>query len=154
MENHTSTASVTAVVNAPIERIYDLVTDVTRMGEWSPECVGADLDEDHAGRVGTQFTGRNARGGNEWTSPCVVVAAERPRLFSFTAGDPEAATTWSYELRALDDGTTEVTESFDSVPLRTPELVDQLDGRHSQLSDDMATTLDALKAAAEEPANR
>lgn len=154
MENHTSTASVTMVVNAPIERIYELLTDVGRMGEWSPECVGADLDRETAARVGTHFIGRNARGGIEWTSPCVVVAAERPRLFSFTAGGPEAATTWSYELCALDDGTTEVTESFDSVPLRTPELADQLDGRHLQLSDDMATTLDALKAAAEERSSR
>jgi hypothetical protein len=144
-----STGTVRQVVDAPAGAIYDLITDVARMGEWSPECAGAAIPDGTTIATGACFTGRNSRGGNEWTSPCVVVAAERPRLFSFTAGDPEAATTWSYELCSLDDGTTEVTESFDSLPLRTPELAEQLDGRHARLLDDMAATLLALQGYVE-----
>jgi uncharacterized protein YndB with AHSA1/START domain len=30
----------TVVVDAPPERVYELVSDVTRMGDWSPECKG------------------------------------------------------------------------------------------------------------------
>jgi uncharacterized protein YndB with AHSA1/START domain len=144
-----STGTARQVIDAPAGTIYDLITDVARMGEWSPECAGADIPEGTAIASGACFTGRNSRGGNAWTSPCAVVATERPRLFSFTAGDPEAATTWSYELRSLEDGTTEVTESFDSIPLRTAELAEQLEGRHAQLLDDMASTLAALKSCVE-----
>jgi uncharacterized protein YndB with AHSA1/START domain len=144
-----STGTARQVIDAPAGAIYDLITDVARMGEWSPECGGAVIPDGTPIAAGARFTGRNSRGGNEWTSPCVVVAAERPRLFSFTAGDPEAATTWSYELRSIDDGTTEVTESFDSLPLRTAGVAEQLEGRHAQLLDDMATTLQAVKGCAE-----
>jgi ribosome-associated toxin RatA of RatAB toxin-antitoxin module len=32
----------TVHINAPPEKVYALVTDVSRMGEWSPECVRAE----------------------------------------------------------------------------------------------------------------
>ncbi|MGH9050843.1 MAG: SRPBCC family protein [Acidimicrobiia bacterium] len=31
-------AHVSLHVDAPPEKLYELVSDVTRMGEWSPEC--------------------------------------------------------------------------------------------------------------------
>jgi len=149
MDTIPSTGTARRRIEAPAEVVYDLVADVARMGEWSPECVGADIAAGGALTEGATFTGRNARDGAEWSSPCVVVAAERPHRFSFTAGDPEAATTWTYELTTLDATSTEVTESFDSVALRNPAIAAQLDGRHQQLLDDLEATLGALAAVAE-----
>jgi uncharacterized protein YndB with AHSA1/START domain len=144
----TSTGSATVHVDAPAELIYDMVTDVARMGEWSPECVGADVPAGSPVAAGFTFTGRNARGEAEWTSPCQVVAADRPTLFSFTAGEPGAATTWTFELRSA-DGATEITESFDSEPLRDPARAEQLAGRHGQLLEDLSSTLAGVKSVAE-----
>ncbi len=154
MDTIPSTGTARRRIEAPAEVIYDLVADVARMGEWSPECAGADIDAGTVLTEGATFTGRNDRDGAGWTSPCVVVAAERPHRFSFTAGDPEAATTWTYELTWLDETSTEVTESFDSVALRTPSIAAQLDGRHQQLLGDLATTLDALASVAERESDR
>ena len=33
------TGSATTAIQAPIAEVFATITDVTRMGEWSPECV-------------------------------------------------------------------------------------------------------------------
>ena len=33
------TAEVSVYVDAPAERVYEMISDITRMGEWSPETV-------------------------------------------------------------------------------------------------------------------
>ncbi|MFI5045555.1 MAG: SRPBCC family protein, partial [Acidimicrobiia bacterium] len=55
-ELHTSR---TVVIGAPADAIYDLIADVTRMGEWSPACTGATWDEGAGPTVGSWFTGHN-----------------------------------------------------------------------------------------------
>jgi len=149
METGPSTAAASIKIDTPAEVVYDLVTDVARMGEWSPECVGADVPAGTTMTVGATFTGNNARGDARWSSPCVVVAAERPWLFAFTSGDPDAGTTWTFEVERIGERASRVTESFDSIPLRTPELAEQLSGRHAQLFADLHGTLAALKQVAE-----
>ncbi len=149
----TSTATSTSRIAAPPEVIYDLITDVARMGEWSPECVGAEVPPNGPLATGVVFTGANRRGDQEWTTRCEVVDADRPHRFSFNAGD-DAPTTWTYELRVIDDSTTEVTESFDITAMRDPAVAEQLAGRRDQLAEDLATTLDALKAVAERELDR
>jgi hypothetical protein len=150
MTQHPSTGSVTQVIEAPCEVVYDLVGDVARMGEWSPECVGADRPDPGPIEVGHEFTGRNARDENEWDVPCRVIEADCPRVISWAAGDDETGTTWAFEFRPAGRGRTEVTESFDSLRLRHPEWAEMLAGRHGQLVDDMSATLAALKASAEQ----
>ena len=39
--------------------VYDMISDVTRMGEWSPVCVACWWDEGDGPREGSWFTGRN-----------------------------------------------------------------------------------------------
>ena len=49
-------------MTASPEAVDALVTDVRRMGEWSPECLGgAWLDGAVGSAVGTRFTGTNKR---------------------------------------------------------------------------------------------
>ena len=142
------TGSATEEISASPAVVYALITDLSRMAEWSPECVGIDGLSDSVAAVGSTFTGRNARDGNEWTTDCRVLAAKADEKFSFFAGDDETGTTWTFSLAPTATGT-RLTESFDSLRLRHPEWVEMLSGRAEQLVDDMQITLAGIKAVAE-----
>jgi hypothetical protein len=47
------------LIARPPEEVYGLVSDVTRMGEWSPQCRACWWDEGGGPEVGAWFTGRN-----------------------------------------------------------------------------------------------
>jgi hypothetical protein len=145
-----TTADVTIEIDAPAGVVYDLVADVTRMGDWSPECVRCEwLDE--PGTVGSTFRGHNRRGLARWSTVARVLVADRPRVFSFaTLHRGEPATRWTYRFDA--DGPTTMTESFES--LTTPWLIGLVErlfirNRHAQLEAGMAQTVAAIKAVAE-----
>ncbi|MGZ6807635.1 MAG: SRPBCC family protein, partial [Mycobacteriaceae bacterium] len=70
----------------PPELVYDLVSDVTRTGEWSPVCKACWWDEGDSARVGAWFTGRNEVPARTWETRSEVVAAERGREFAFVVG--------------------------------------------------------------------
>src|SRR5438105_15869952 len=94
---------------APIEKCDDLVSDFSRMGEWSPECYSARWVGDVSGpAVGAKFKGRNKQGWMRWSTTPEVVAAEPGREFAFKTRD----TTWRYRFEPAGDGT-DVTESFE-----------------------------------------
>lgn len=145
-----TTASASIDIAAPAERVYDLVADVTRMGDWSPECTGCEW-LDAPGEVGSSFRGHNRRGPARWSTTARVLVADRPRAFSFaTLHRGQIATRWSYQLEG-DDSTT-LTETFESVS--TPWLIAAVErwvlrDRQTQLEAGMAETLAAIKKAAE-----
>src|SRR5258708_6330417 len=88
-------------IEAGPEVVYDLVADVTRMGEWSPECVGCEWVDGATGpAVGARFRGRNRHGLARWSNKPRVVAADRGRMFGFVATDPigRDMTRWTYRL--------------------------------------------------------
>src|SRR5205814_1005416 len=97
-------------------RVYELLSDITRMGEWSPECQGGEwLDGASGPAVGATFRGHNRMGPRRWSTTCEVVAADRGREFAFTVVvRGREATRWRYRLDPRDDGT-EVRESFEYV---------------------------------------
>lgn len=103
-------------VNAPPEKVWALVSDVTRMGEWSPETVKAVWIEGATGpAVGARFKGSNKRGIARWSTRCTVIACEPGQEFSFVVGKADnPITRWSYKFAPAGGGT-EVTESFESV---------------------------------------
>lgn len=92
--------SATVRIAAPAETVYDLVSDVTRMGEWSPENVGGRwLGGATTPSVGARFRGSNRRGWRRWSTTCTVVAADPGSTFAFdvaVAGIP--ASRWTYEI--------------------------------------------------------
>ncbi|HRQ00051.1 MAG TPA: SRPBCC family protein, partial [Terrimesophilobacter sp.] len=63
MSNRKRSESVT-IAAAP-EVLYAMVSDVTRMGEWSPVCKACWWEDDARG-VGAWFTGRNVTETNTW----------------------------------------------------------------------------------------
>jgi uncharacterized protein YndB with AHSA1/START domain len=134
------------------EVIWDLITDVTRMGEWSPECTGGRwLDGATTAVVGARFRGSNRWGPMRWSTTCRIEKAHKSRCFAYDARHWSGALTrWTYEL-ATDGTGTLLTERFESVG--TPSvvlLVDRLARRPRRLAQGMASTLSRLSAAAEE----
>ena len=103
----------TVRIAASAEDLYALVSDITRMGEWSPENVaGRWLGGATAPEVGARFSGANRRGWRRWSTTCTVVAAEPGRAFEFevsSAGIPVSR--WAYEFRSDGDATV-VTETW------------------------------------------
>jgi len=141
-------------MDAPVDRVWDLVTDVTRIGEFSPETFDAEWAKGATGpAVGAWFRGhvkRNQRGPTYWTQ-CQVTKCEANNLFEFsvvTAGRP--VNTWGYRLQPAGDGT-DVTEYFrlsQAIALRIYwKLLGRLRGRTNERN--MRATLERMKAAAE-----
>lgn len=96
------------------EVLYDVISDVTRTGEWSPICTACWWDDpQQAGQVGAWFTGHNEQPGRTWETRSQVVAAERGREFAWVVGD--GFVRWGFVLTPVADGT-ELTETWDFLP--------------------------------------
>ncbi len=103
---------VTMWVDAPPERVYGLVSDVTRTPELSTEILTCTwLDGATGPAVGVRFRARNHAGQMKWHNKPVVVAAEPGCEFAFARTERFAGTVeWRYRLEPR-DGRTQVTES-------------------------------------------
>jgi hypothetical protein len=105
---------VRAHVAAPPERVYRLVSDVTRIPEWSPEVVGCTwLDGATGPAVGARFRARNKKGWFSWSNKPVVDVADAPREFAVTRTEVGGGSIrWTYRL--VPDGSgTEVELRYD-----------------------------------------
>jgi len=149
-----TTDEVSTVIRAPAEQIYDLVADLPRMGEWSPECAAVEwLDGATGPAVGAGFVGHNRtgpRGLVKWSRRGTVRAAERGVEFAFATEEGGVeGTTWRYRLEPIEGGT-RVTESYtvDKIPMWA-RIMDVPLNRHADLLRNMTHTLAHLKAAAE-----
>src|SRR4030081_3445576 len=96
-------AAVTVHIDAPPEKVWDLVSDVTQIGRFSPETFEAEWIEGATGpAVGARFRGhvrRNEKGPVYWTK-CTVVASEPSREFAFDVGvGDKVVNTWRYQLQ-------------------------------------------------------
>jgi hypothetical protein len=108
--------SVSREISASPDQLYEMVSDVTRMGEWSPENEGGTwLGGVTAATPGAKFRATNRVGKRSWKTVATVVDAEPGRRFSFvvTAG-PVKAAEWSYTFEPAPFGCL-VTESWDDL---------------------------------------
>ena len=143
------TGSATTTVQAPIGDVFAAVTDVTRMGEWSPECVACRwIDGAEGAAVGARFEGDNvAKLGpitvKRWTTTSEVVGFEPNAVFEFVA---EGYSAWRYEF-AERDGATVVTESFSHPAYDGWKkwVYGRLANRRSAMITGMQATLDRIK---------
>ena len=142
------------VVARSPEHLYDMVSDVTRTGEWSPTCRACWWDAGHGPWVGAWFTGRNSSAGRVWETRSQVAAAARGEEFTFLVRGSWVR--WSYTFAPARGGT-ELTESWEFLP-------DGIAGFHERYGQDaeaqiaeraraartgIPVTLAAIKAAAE-----
>ena len=146
---------MTQQVRAQPSVVYDLVSDVTRMGSWSPETTSCRWLGDATGpALGARFRGTNRHGPLlRWTTTCTVTAAEPGRRFAFDvsfAGVPIAR--WAYDLEPTATGCT-VTEIWDDLRKRLLRLASVplmgIADRAAHNRRGMQATLTALAAAAE-----
>lgn len=87
-----------------------MVSDVTRMGEWSPVCKACWWDDGNSATVGAWFTGRNELPERTWETRSEVVAADPGKEFAFIVGGSYVR--WGYAFTTVDGGT-HVTESWE-----------------------------------------
>jgi uncharacterized protein YndB with AHSA1/START domain len=104
------TGEVEVVVDAPPEAVWAVLADVTRIGEWSHECRGAEwLNGAREAAQGVRFRGRNRAGVLvRWARVCVFRAVDPPReLVWETIGPPlmRDASLWRVRLDPVDGGT-------------------------------------------------
>lgn len=100
-------------VDAPAERVWELVSDLPGMGAFSPENRGGRWVRGDGPGVGSVFVGRNGSGRRRWSTRCTVVRSEPGRAFAFdVAGFGLPVAHWSYELEPTATGC-RVTESWE-----------------------------------------
>lgn len=151
---------VSVTIAASPEAVWDMVADVTRMGEWSPECYSCRwVGSRREPVVGARFVGFNRRGWARWLTTNQVEEAERGRAFVFRTR--ETGVRWGYELEPVEtdgDGPagTRLTETRDLSDARTwlirlaGPFVGGADAHADELRDGMRHTLTRIKAAAED----
>ena len=145
---------VTLHIDAPIAEVWALVSDVTRIGEFSPETFEAEwLDGATGPEGGARFRGhvkRNEKGPIYW-STCKVTVCKPLEEFAFAVvqGD-NAVNNWGYKLAAADGGT-DVTEYFhlaEKLPLKIYWFfAGRARGKTNR--NGMQRTLEAMKAVVE-----
>jgi len=142
------------LILAQPNRVFRLLSDITKMGEWSPECRRCEwLDDVAAPSVGARFRGYNQRGWLKWRMNCTVSAYDADRFFAFEVSPPggRLQTRWRYELRPAKGGTI-LTESFEVlwyIHITFRLFFGGPRRRLAQLEDGLRQTLDRIKAAAE-----
>jgi hypothetical protein len=146
--------SESIVVASSADSLYDMVSDVTRMGEWSPVCKRCWWDDGDGPRAGAWFTGRNELPERTWETRSQVVAAQRGREFAFAVGGSRVR--WGYTFTPVGGGT-QVTESWEFLPDGIATFQERFgDEAQAQIADrieaahrGIPVTLAAIKKAAE-----
>jgi hypothetical protein len=150
----TTPVTVSIDIDAPPHLVYGLVSDLTKMGNWSPEAGEVSWRKGATGATrGATFQGANRNGTRTWKTMGTVVTADADSRFAFkvkAAGLKIAE--WRYDIEPTAAGC-RVTESwFDErggLAKAIGKLVTCVDDRTSHNRDTMQATLDKLKQAAE-----
>lgn len=146
-------ASITVAASA--EALYDLVSDVTRTGSWSPVCQSCWWDDEStAGQVGAWFTGRNVLPHRTWETRSQVVAADRGREFAWVVGG--GLVRWGFTM-SPNGSTTTLTETWHFLPAGIAtfgerygdDAAAQIADRTQQALEGIPRTLAAIKQIAE-----
>lgn len=135
--------------------VYDLVSDVTRTGEWSQQCHRCDWDDPGAHGVGATFTGHNRTPEREWQTTSEVVAADPGKHFAWEV--VPARVRWGYTVSPDEQGTVltqytvfgEEAEKF--FGKRFGDDADRQIGiRHDAAASGIPKTLETIKELAQE----
>jgi uncharacterized protein YndB with AHSA1/START domain len=143
-------------IDAPPQRVWTVLADLDRMGEWSPECYRVEwLDGARSpATAGARFKGWNRYGRMRWSVTCEVKTAEPGHELAWsTVERGREMVRWRYRFEPAGGGT-DVTESFEVMwlsPLgRLAEDVLMRD-RDRRREESMRATLEQIKALAEAP---
>jgi uncharacterized protein YndB with AHSA1/START domain len=148
--------SVSQEIDAPVERVWAMVSDLTRMGEWSPENDGSTWRRGATGaEPGARFSGANRNGKKRWTTAGTIVDADVGRLLTFrikAAGFRVAEWRYEFETTAIGCRVTETwIEQRGRIAKALGKPVSGVGDRTAHNRMTMEQTLERLKAAAESP---
>lgn len=145
---------VTQIIRAPAKAVWQLVSDLPRMPEWSPENVGADwLAGATQAAVGARFRGANRSDRRSWKTDGEITECDPPRRLAFEIkAGPFRVAQWAYTVEPTPDGCS-VTEAWTD---RRGQLLRMLSKPVTGIADraahnrrGMEQTLASLAAAAE-----
>ena len=146
------TVVVSREISASADAVWPLVSDLTRMGEWSPENQGGEWIKGATGpAVGALFKGRNSNGKRSWSTTVKVIEFDPPKRMAFVLMVGKSAwCDWVWEVAPSANGCT-VTHSWID---RRSKLANWLGGKVSGVTDraahnraNMERTIDALAEA-------
>ncbi|MEZ0342050.1 SRPBCC family protein [Mycobacterium sp. pV006] len=138
-------------INAPVSRVWDLVSDVSNMPQWSPQC--RYMKALGGVRPGARTINFNRRGMMFWPTTCRIIEVVPQKKLSFRVN--ENTTVWSYELEPTDAGTRliETRNAENGTSAVSNFLVSKFMGGvpsfEDELVEGMNATLSRIKAAAE-----
>jgi hypothetical protein len=169
--------SVSTLVTADAAEVYRYVTDLSRSGEWSPECQGGEWISGEPASPGAVFRGRNRRAEDvvawapvvrgEWVTECEVVQAQPHTLFSWAMRDSSGRaqeSVWTFRIGRTATGVVlshefvmrSLTEGMNGI-FAALSQADQhrfIDEWATKLQRDMTATLAAIKRIIEGRASR
>ena len=150
----THDVAVSKEIAAPAELVWTMVSDLPRMGEWSPESEGGTwIGSATAPTPGAKFRGVNRNGKKHWKSAVTVLDADPGRRFSFRVSALGLKVAeWGYTFEPTSTGCI-VTETW--TDQRNP-IMKSLSGKATGVPDrashnraGMEQTLERLAAAAQ-----
>ncbi len=152
------TLSDSVLVRATPQAVYELVSDVTRTGEWSPTCARCEWEEPEDTGAGATFTGYNETASRSWQTTSTVIAAEPAARFAWEVG--KGFVRWSYDLEGLGNDT-QLSETWTFLPAGLDFFAqqygaaadDEIQDRAERARDDIPRTLATLKEIAESSAD-
>jgi uncharacterized protein YndB with AHSA1/START domain len=143
--------SATIDIAATPDRVWSVVSDFTRMAQWSPECRRIFVMGRRRGGVGTRFLGLNRRGWVGWPTRSTITRFEPDTAVAWKTH--ESGATWTYELEPTDAGT-RLTGRRDLAAFTAPTrlmvpLLGGATGHDRELAEGIRTTLERIKATVE-----
>ncbi len=149
---------VTVDVAAPVDRLWDLITDINLPARFSAEFRGAEwIDDGRA--LHARFVGHNQRKTASWDTTCTVTEFVENRRFGYAVEDiANPAASWRFDIEPTDTGTrltmwaqmgpgpSGVISYVRRHPEREEEIVAD---RLAEWRANMEATVDGIKAVAE-----
>jgi Activator of Hsp90 ATPase homolog 1-like protein len=162
-----ATVTESRSTQSDLATIWALITNPTRIGDFSPECfLGEWIEGSTTAEVGARFQGSNQitqPDGKvfQWTRPCTVTVYEPMSRYAYQASDrwDVPASEWTFELKKLGNGT-KVSHTFRHLPsgltglrmgwadVNPEDRAQQLEDRLAVISEGMQTTLERIARAA------
>ena len=138
-------------IEAPVAKVWALVSDLSRMPQWSPQC--RLMKSLGPLRQGTRTINLNRRNNMFWPTTCVVTEVIPEQKVAFRVN--QNGTIWSYELEPTAAGTrlVETRHAENGVKAFSNMSVNAMFGGvpnfERELVDGMNASLSRIKAAAE-----
>jgi uncharacterized protein YndB with AHSA1/START domain len=145
--------SATVEIAASPDRVWEVVGDVTRMPEWSPELRRLRVLGTSPVRVGSTLLGLNRRGWVAWPTSSTVTRLEPGRAVAWRTR--ESGATWTYELEPADGGTRLTGRrdlpQFTKLTTLLGPVIGGAAGHDRALSEGIRATLGRIKESVETP---